>query len=225
LIELEGVFLELEGRGILQDLTLVLRERRIAVLGANGSGKSSFVRLLNGLLLPSRGRVSIEGHDTAKEGRRIRSRVGFVFQNPDHQIVMPLVEEDLAYGLKGRRLPRAEVERLVTAQLERYGLAHLRGQPAHLLSGGEKQLLALAGVLVSEPSYVLFDEPTTLLDLRNALQVRKAIAALPQTAIVVTHDLDLIADFERVLVLDQGRVVADGRPAETTAFYKRLMAA
>jgi biotin transport system ATP-binding protein len=223
MIELQSVSHSFGDRPVLRDLNLTLTERRIAVVGANGSGKSTFVRLLNGLLIPDDGAVRVDGLDTRTDARAVRRRVGFVFQDPDIQIVMPTVEEDIAFGLKNLKLDRAEIARRVDRVLTRYGLAGHRDHPAHLLSGGQKQLLAICSVLVMEPAHVVFDEPTTLLDLRNKRKIAGIIGDLPQTAIVVSHDLDMLADFDRVLVFDQGRVVADDRPAAAIAHYLRIM--
>ena len=224
MIQLHAVTHHFGERPVLQDLTLSLPERRIAVVGGNGSGKSTFARLLNGLLVPERGRVLVEGLDTRTDARAVRRRVGFVFQNPDNQIVLPTVEEDLAFGLKNQRLAPADIATRVDAILRRYGLEDFRHHPAHLLSGGQKQLLALASVLVMEPRYIVFDEPTTLLDLRNKRRLAQAIHALPQTAIVVSHDLELLRDFDRVLVFHEGRVAVDDVPSVALDAYVRSMA-
>jgi biotin transport system ATP-binding protein len=224
MIQLHAVHHHFGDRPVLQGLELTLSERRIGVVGGNGSGKSTFARLLNGLLVPERGRVLVDGLDTRTDARAVRRQVGFVFQNPDHQIVLPTVEEDLAFGLKNLKLPPAEVSERVTTALRRYDLEPLRHHPAHLLSGGQKQLLALSGVLVMAPRYIVFDEPTTLLDLRNRRRFAQAIHDLPQTAIVVSHDLELLRDFERVLVFDEGRVVLDDVPATALDAYERSMA-
>ncbi|HEX8434995.1 energy-coupling factor ABC transporter ATP-binding protein [Archangium sp.] len=224
MIQLHAVHHHFGERPVLQGLDLTLSERRVAVVGGNGSGKSTFARLLNGLLVPERGRVLVDGLDTRKDARAIRRKVGFVFQNPDNQIVLPTVEEDVAFGLKNLRLGPADISERVTAILRRYGLEDFRHHPAHLLSGGQKQLLALSSVLVMEPRYVVFDEPTTLLDLRNKRRLAQAIHDMPQTAIVVSHDLELLRDFDRVLVFDGGRVVLDDVPAVALDAYARMMA-
>ena len=224
MIRLHAVSHHFGERPVLEGLELALTERRIAVVGGNGSGKSTFARLLNGLLVPERGQVLVEGLDTRKDARAIRRKVGFVFQNPDNQIVLPTVEEDLAFGLKNLKLPPADISARVTAVLRRYGLEDFRHHPAHLLSGGQKQLLALSSVLVMEPRYIVFDEPTTLLDLRNKRRFAQAIHELPQTAIVVSHDLDLLRDFDRVLVFEAGRVVVDDVPSVALDAYVRMMA-
>jgi biotin transport system ATP-binding protein len=208
---------------VLRDVTVRLTEPRIAVIGANGSGKSTFARLLNGLVLPTEGTVVVEGQDTRREGRAVRRMVGFCFTNPDAQIIMPTVREDVAFGLRRRGLPKDEVSLRVSAVLTRFGLAELADHPAHLLSGGQKQLLALAAVLVTEPRILVLDEPTTLLDLRNARRVAEHVASLDQQVVLVTHDLDLLADYDRVLVFDDARLVHDGPPDEAVRHYRELM--
>jgi biotin transport system ATP-binding protein len=222
-IELRGVGHVYGDRAVLADLDLHLPERRIGVVGANGSGKSTFARLLNGLVAPTTGTVLVDGLDTATHVREVRRRVGFVFQDPDAQIVHPTVAEDVAYGLENQGVPPAERASRVAEVLERYGLAGHADHPAHLLSGGQKQLLAIAGVLVMRPARIVFDEPTTLLDLVNTRRVAHLIEELDQQVVVVTHDLDLLEGFDRVLVFDDGRVVADGDPASSVAAYRTLM--
>jgi len=210
-------------RLVLDDVSVRVEEHRLGVVGANGSGKSTFARLVNGLVVPSSGRVTVDGLDTAKEGRAVRRKVGFCFTDPDSQIVMPTVAEDVGFGLRRRRLPKAEVAARVQAALASYGLDGHADHPAHLLSGGQKQLLALASVLVTEPDVLVMDEPTTLLDLRNATRVSRVVADLPQQVLLVTHHLDLLDGFDRVLVFDGGRVVCDDEPAAAVRFYRSLM--
>jgi biotin transport system ATP-binding protein len=212
-------------RRVLADLSLTLPQQRIGVIGANGSGKSTFARLLNGLVLPSTGRVNVDGFDTRSQGREVRRRVGFCFTDPDAQIVMPTVAEDVAFGLRRRGLGKPEIASRVSAALEAYGLAGHADHPAHLLSGGQKQLLALASVLVTEPAVLVMDEPTTLLDLRNASMIASVVARLPQQVVLVTHHLDLVAEFDRVLVFDEGRVVCDDVPGVAVRHYRSLMGA
>ncbi len=223
MIALDAVSHDFDGRPVLSGISLSLAQQRIGIVGANGSGKSTLARLLNGLVVPKSGRVIVDGLDTARDGKAVRRKVGFVFQNPDHQIVMPIVAEDLAFGLKARKVPKAEIDDRIDAALARYGLGHLRDRPVHLLSGGEKQLVALSAVLVTEPDILVLDEPTTLLDLRNRNRVAAAIAALPQQTILVSHDLDLIATQERVLMIEDGRVAADGPPSDVLPYYREQM--
>ncbi len=218
-IRLTGVTVTREGVDVLRDVDLSLDEQRIAVIGLNGSGKSTLVRLLNGLLLPSRGTVQVGGLSTATDAKRIRRQVGFVFQNPENQIVMPLVAEDLAFGAKNLGLRGAELTARVDAVLERLGISHLRERESYALSGGEKQLVALASVLVMEPSTIVFDEPTTMLDRRNRRRLQATIDELDQRAVVVTHDLELIGGYDRVLVVHEGRIAFDGAPGPAVEFY------
>lgn len=224
MIRFENVSVQFDQRRVLDDISLTLTEKRIAVVGANGSGKSTFVRLLNGLQTATSGTVTVDDLNPVKDGRKLRRHVGFVFQNPDNQIVYPVVEEDLAFGLKSLKLPKDEVHRRIDEILARYDLTDFKTHPSHLLSGGQKQLLAISGVLVMNPRYVIFDEPTTLLDLRNRNRVERAIAELDQTVITVSHDLDLIADYDRVLVFDQGKVALDNTPANALPKYREMMA-
>jgi biotin transport system ATP-binding protein len=223
-VELAGVHHAYGDRPVLNGLDLRLTEHRIGVVGANGSGKSTFARLLNGLVVPSSGTVLVDGLDTRTAVREVRRRVGFVFQDPDAQIVHPTVAEDAAYGLENQGVPAAERAERVAEMLARYGLAGHADHPAHLLSGGQKQLLAIAGVLVMRPARIVFDEPTTLLDLVNARRVARVIAELPQSVVVVTHDLELLDGFDRVVVMDAGTVVEDGPAEQSIRAYRKLMA-
>ena len=208
---------------LLHPTSLELAERRVAVIGANGSGKSTLLQLFNGLVLPSAGDVLVDGLDTARQGREVRRRVGFVFTDPMAQLVLATPADDIELSL--RRLIRDRNARRVEALrlLGERGLAELADQSVYDLSGGERQLVALTSVLSASPSIVVADEPTTLLDLRNTDRVRAALAALEQQVVVATHDLELAADAERVLVIEGGRVAADGEPAEAIDFYLRLV--
>jgi biotin transport system ATP-binding protein len=222
-IVLENVSHRYGDRTVLDQVDLRLTERRIAVIGANGSGKSTLVRLINGLVLPTEGRVLVDDLDTRKNGARIRRRVGFVFTDPDAQIVMPTVAEDVAFSLRRQRLPRAQVRERVREVLERFGLDGHADHPAHLLSGGQKQLLALASVLVTGPQVLVCDEPTTLLDARNTRRVTEFLRELDQRLVLVTHHLEQVSDFDRVLVMDAGRVVADGPADEAVSVYREMV--
>ena len=224
MIEVSNVIHRFGARTVLNDVNLSIREHRVGIIGANGSGKSTFARLLNGLLIPDEGTVRVDGIDTRDDAKAVRRRVGFVFQNPDNQIIFPIVEEDIAFGLKNLKLPKAEIARRVDKVLERYRLAHLRDHATHLLSGGEKQMLAISAVLVMEPSYVVLDEPMTLLDLRNKALVTEIIRSIAQPVVLVTHDLDHVRDFERVIVFDEGGVMADALPDAAIREYERAMA-
>lgn len=223
MIEVQAVSQRFGDLTVLSDIDVTLKEKRIAIVGSNGSGKSTFARLLNGLQIPTDGHVKVDGLDTKSDAKLVRKKVGFVFQNPDNQIVFPIVEEDLAFGLKNIGLSKAEIDFRVAAVLQRYDLERFREHPAHLLSGGQKQLLAISGVVAMEPDYIVFDEPTTLLDLRNKRRVSEVIANLNQTSIVVSHDLDFLQDFDRVLVFDSTRIVVDDEPCRALRAYVERM--
>lgn len=224
MIEIDRVSVRFDGRVALDSVSLAIAGGRTALLGANGSGKSTLARLMNGLCLPSEGTVRVDGLDTSSHGRQVRRLVGFVFQNPDNQIVFPVVHEDMRFGLRNIGVPRGEIGAIVEATLSRFGLSHLRDRQAHTLSGGEKQLLALAGVVAMSPAYIVFDEPTTLLDLRNRNRVAQVIAGLEMPTIIATHDLDLAAACDRAVVLDGGKIVFAGDAAQAVAIYRERMA-
>jgi biotin transport system ATP-binding protein len=208
---------------VLEPLSLELSERRIGIIGLNGSGKSTFSRMVNGLVLPSSGRVLTNGHDTAIDGAKVRAAVGYIFQNPANQIVLPLIKDDVALGLQSRGLSKQELANTVSAVLDRIGIAHLSERRAHELSGGELQLAALASVLVTEPDIVIMDEPTNQLDLKNRNIVERTIRELKENVIVVSHDLTLLSGFDRVLLFHQGKLVEDGPANETIAHYLALV--
>ncbi|MCI2957237.1 energy-coupling factor ABC transporter ATP-binding protein [Agromyces atrinae] len=218
-IVLDGVSVEFESGTALETTTLSLDEHRVAVIGSNGSGKSSFARLLNGLTRPARGEVRVHGLDPVRQSRLVRARVGFVFANADAQIVMPTVREDVALSLRRLRLTASETARRVDDALERTGLAGLADASTRSLSGGQKQLLAFAAVTVSEPALIVADEPTASLDAVNARRIRELIRALPQQVVVVTHDLRLAAECDIALRFESGRLVARGPAAEVVARY------
>ncbi len=213
-----------EPKTLLKGLTLRFTEQRIGVIGANGSGKSTLLRLLNGLVHPSSGTVTVDGQDTVRAVREVRRRVGFVFTDPLSQLVMPTGREDVELSL--RRSVRNARDRRSKAEavLERFGLLPLADQSIYELSGGERQLLALAAVLAVDPAVLVLDEPSTLLDLRNRELLRRTLAGLSQQVILSTHDLELALDLDRVLVVDAGTVVFDGGPAAAVEHYRGLCA-
>jgi biotin transport system ATP-binding protein len=205
---------------VLHETSLSLTERRIVLIGPNGSGKSTLARLLNGLVTPSSGRVLVEGLDVARSGREVRRRVGFVFTDPAAQLVMPTASEDVALSL--RRTHPDKRERLAAAEavLSDFGLAGFGARSVHGLSGGERQLLALAGVLATGPSVLVADEPTTLLDLGNSRRIGELLLSLPQQLVLVTHDLELASRCDRALLVRHGRVEHDGVADDVVSHYR-----
>jgi biotin transport system ATP-binding protein len=227
-IELDAaaVRVPLPGRGereILAPTTLTLAERRIGIIGANGSGKSTLARMLNGLVRPTSGRVVVEGHDVVRDGAAVRRIVGFCFTDPAAQLVMPTCIEDVELSLRRRFKDGATRRERALEVLAVNGLAEHAHDSVHSLSGGQRQLLALAGVLALEPTVVVADEPTTLLDRANTRRIGDTLFGLDQQLVLVTHDLDLAARCDRVVVVDSARVVADGPPPEAIAHYTALV--
>jgi biotin transport system ATP-binding protein len=211
------------GVTILHPTTLELTEQRITVIGANGSGKSTLARLINGLAQPISGSVTVDGLDTRKHGALVRRKVGFLFTDPSAQLIMPTAIEDVTLSLRRIIGDKKEREEAALAALEEIGLADKADVSVNALSGGQRQLLALAGVLATTPSIVVADEPTTLLDLRWKAHVGALLHALPIQVIEVTHDLDAATRAERSIVVDEGAVVFDGAPLEAVEFYRELM--
>lgn len=222
-VEVRSATGRLERRTLLEPITASLGEQRVAVIGANGSGKSTLARLVNGLRAPSSGRVLTCGLDVATQGPAVRARVGFVFTDPDAQLVMPTAVEDVALSLRRTVPDGAERDARAHEVLARIGLAAHAQTPVHSLSGGQKQLLALAGVLVTDPEVLVCDEPTTLLDLRWRRVVDDLLDGVTAQVMHVTHDLVAAGRAERVLVIDAGRLVFDGDPAEAVDRYEALM--
>lgn len=223
-IRFEQAQARFEARTVLQPLTLSLTERRIGVIGLNGSGKTTFARMINGLVQPFSGKVTVNGFDTVAQGDRVRNKAGFIFQNPQNQIILPVLKEDIALGLKRRKLSKAETDAAVEAVLSRFGIGHLAERRVHELSGGELQLAALASVMVTRPGILLMDEPTNQLDLRNRNLVERTIDGLDENVIVISHDLSLIAGFDRVLLFHEGRLAGDGAPSDMIDRYREIAA-
>ncbi|MDU7360127.1 MAG: ABC transporter ATP-binding protein [Propionibacteriaceae bacterium] len=208
---------------LLHDISLQLDEARIAIIGANGSGKSTLLRLLNGLRVPTSGTVTVDGHDTAKEGKTVRKLVGFVFTDPLSQLLMSTPIEDVELSL--RATLRKKDERLQRAKdlLDARGIGDVAHQSIYDLSGGERQLVALTSVLAVDPTIVVADEPTTLLDLRNKLALKRVFEGLEQQLIFSTHDLEFAELADRALVIENGRVVVDDEPRVAISQYRKMM--
>lgn len=200
------------GRTILSGLSLALSEDRIGVIGLNGSGKSTFVRLLNGLRQPDSGRLTLFGADAAQAAPELPRHVGFVFQNPDHQAIFPTVEEEIAFGLTQLGHGKAESREKALAFLCEHRCEALAPLPIAELSEGQKQLVCILAVLVMEPQLLVLDEPMTSLDGLVTRRIRDKILSLPQKIVMISHDLDHLAGFDRVLWLEEGRLRMDGPP-------------
>ncbi|CCO07827.1 energy-coupling factor transporter ATPase [Desulforamulus hydrothermalis] len=221
IIELRGVtfaYPETDNRPVLDNISLtVYAGEMLALLGPNGSGKSTLARLMNGLLLPTGGCVLINGIDTAREDARweIKKQVGMVFQNPDNQLVAATAEEELAFGMENLGLAPQEMRQRIQTISARLQLQPLLAMPPHRLSGGQKQRLAVASVLVLQPQVLVLDEPTSMLDPAGRQEVLAELRRIKQdgqTVVLVTHDMTEALAADRVVVLEQGKIVFEGTP-------------
>ena len=192
----------------------------VAVLGHNGSGKSTLAKHLNAILLPTEGRVLVDGIDTADEQQllRVRGTVGMVFQNPDNQIVANVVEDDIAFAPENLGVPPEEIRRRVDAALKQVGMYEFRMHAPHLLSGGQKQRVAIAGVIAMEPKCIVLDEPTAMLDPAGRREVVETVTRLCRekgiTVVLITHHMNECIGADRVIVMSNGVIVADGAPKD-----------
>ena len=205
---------------VLEDLSVEIPQGQfVCVLGANGSGKSTFSKLINALLLPDKGEVKVDGLITsdAQNTFAIRSKAGSVFQNPDDQIVASLVENDVAFGPENLGIPNPELRERVEAALAQVGLTGFEKRETNALSGGQKQRVAIAGILAMEPQILIFDEASAMLDprgRRGLMRVCKELHAQGMTIVMITHYMEEAAGADRVLVLREGKIVLDGTPEE-----------
>lgn len=223
-IHLDGVTVRLGDTDVLHDLTVSLDARTIAVIGENGSGKSTFARLLGGLVTPTAGAMRLLGRDSVADAKELRRLTAVVFSNPDTQIVMPTVAEDVAFSLRADRLPKTESSARVAEALDRFGLGDLAARASHDLSGGQKQLLALCGAFIRRPELVIADEPTAYLDARNARRVADHLfAGDGHRLVLVTHDLALAQRCETAVLFADGRIAATGAPTEIVARYEAIL--
>mgnify|MGYP001766006798 CR=1 FL=1 len=200
----------------------------VVILGHNGSGKSTFAKLLNALYTPTDGQVLIEGMDTRDIEKvwDVRKTCGMVFQNPDNQLVATLVEEDVAFGPENLGIPSAEIVARVKDALATVGLSGFENRAPHMLSGGQKQRVAIAGILAMLPEIIVFDEPTAMLDPHGRKEVLKTIHKLNQeqgkTIIYITHYIEEATEADRILVMGGGRIILDGTPREVFSEYDVL---
>ncbi|MGW2093623.1 energy-coupling factor ABC transporter ATP-binding protein [Promicromonospora sukumoe] len=224
-LDLDDVHVRLGDTDVLRGVTCALDVRTVAVVGENGSGKSTLARLAGGLTRATSGTVRVLGLDPARDAARLRRRVAVVFSNPDTQIVMPTVAEDVAFSLRSDKLPRPERDRRVDEALRRFGLADVADRASHDLSGGQKQLLALCGAFVRRPDLVIADEPTAYLDARNARRVADHLFADgDHRLLLVTHDLALAQRCESAVLVKDGTIAAVGAPAAIVEAYEEELA-
>lgn len=200
----------------------------VVVLGHNGSGKSTFAKHLNGLLIPSEGKVTVAGYDTSNEENiwNVRSKAGMVFQNPDNQIVATIVEEDVAFGPENLGIESSEIRRRVDAALKRVNMFDYKKHGPHLLSGGQKQRVAIAGILAMSPECIILDEPTAMLDPSGRKEVMDTILDLNRsqgiTIILITHYMEEAVAADKIYVMDSGKIINEGTPREVFEDVKTM---
>ncbi len=221
LIQLNTVTLIRSGIKVLNEVSLSISEHRVGIIGYNGSGKSSLLRLLCGLLAADSGDLTLYGKNTKSDQKTLFRTAGLIFQNPDHQLIFPTVIEELCFGLRNQGDSKAEAISKSEAILQQYGREHWRDLPAASLSEGQKQLLCILSILLMAPSVLLFDEPYSALDLPTRHQLSRVIADLPQQVIMVSHEPQSFVDFDRVIWLDQGCVRLDGKPDTVLPEYEQ----
>lgn len=223
-IEIASASVRLGGRLVLDGLDLHLIERRIGILGRNGSGKTTLLRLIAGLIAPDGGSVRVDGFDPFSDRRAAVAALGILFQNPDHQILFPTVEEELAFGLAQQGMPRAEALARAHAALRTEGRAHWARAPVTSLSQGQRHYLCLMSVLLMQPRTILLDEPLAGLDLPTQARLARRFAALPQRLVTISHDPATLETCDRVLWLEAGRVALDGPPDRVLPAFTAEMA-
>lgn len=223
---------ELEDEGIVNavnDFSLEVPEGQfLAVLGHNGCGKSTVAKLINGILVPNKGKITVEGMDTSDEEKTvdIRKTVGMVFQNPDNQIVATIVEDDVAFGPENLGVEPSEIRKAVDSALKAVGMYEFRKREPHRLSGGQKQRVAIAGVIAMNTKCIVMDEPTAMLDPQGRKEVMDTVMKLNRefgiTVILITHYMDEAVKADRVIVMDGGRIAMDGTPKEVFRNVERM---
>jgi biotin transport system ATP-binding protein len=223
-IQIASASVRLGDKLVLSGLSLQMSELRIGILGRNGSGKTTLLRLIAGLIAPQSGTVRIDGFDPFTDRRSALAGIGILFQNPDHQILFPTVEEELAFGLAQQGLPQAKALARANAALAQEARAHWAKAPVTSLSQGQRHYLCLMSILLMAPRTILLDEPLAGLDLPTQARLARRFANLPQRLVTITHDPASVATCDRVVWLEEGRSKADGAPGDVVPLFTAEMA-
>jgi biotin transport system ATP-binding protein len=222
-LDIDDVALSLEGQTILHGITIRGDQRRIGIVGRNGSGKSTLARVIAGLAVPDTGRVHIHGVDVARDRRAAIRTVGILFQNPDHQIIFPTVDEEIAFGLQQLGQPKAEAAQGVRDILARFGKAHWAGAAIHPLSQGQKQLVCLMAILAMRPRLIILDEPLSGLDIPTRMQLMRYLDGVEAQLIHISHDPGVLAGYDRAVWIAGGRIAQDGAADTVLAAFTAEM--
>ena len=209
-IYLKDVIFEFETHRVIDQITLNVSEQRIGIVGVNGSGKSTLARLISGLIAPISGSIRINDIDIYKDRKAALKTVGIIFQNPDHQIIFPTCIEEISFGLMQQGMTRIEAEERSNEILLRFNRLKWSDQLAHNLSQGQRHFLCLIAVLAMKPDVIILDEPYAGLDLPTSLQLRHELNKLSQQIVMITHNKDILVDFDRILWIDNGKIIKDG---------------
>lgn len=223
-VRVEGTSLRIDGKDILREVSFVTTEARVGIVGRNGSGKTSLARVIAGLILPTSGQVRVSGVDVAKDRKAAIRSVGILFQNPDHQIIFPTVEEEIAFGLIQMGQTKADAASQTRAMLRRFDKEHWAAAAVHLLSQGQKQLVCLMSVLAMDPAVILLDEPFSGLDIPTRAQLSRYLSKVGANILHISHDPSVLGTYDRVIWLEQGRVVGDGPARPVLADFSACMA-
>ena len=211
-ISLDKVSVKFDDLCVIDDISISMSDDRIGIIGANGSGKSTMARLIAGLIKPDAGTVQVNDVDVYTDRKGALDTVGIIFQNPDHQIIFPTCAEEIAFGLTQKDMKRKAADTRARAVLLEHGRGDWADRLAHQLSQGQRHYLCLMAVLAMGPDVIVLDEPYAGLDLVTSMQLQRTLAGLDQQVVMITHDTDLLADFDRVIWMDQGRIMANDRP-------------
>lgn len=222
-MNLEAVDLRIDGRDILRGITVGSDARRLAVLGRNGSGKTTLARVMAGLTAPSNGSVKIAGVDVTCDRRGALAAVGILFQNPDHQIIFPTVEEELAFGLTQMGLAQSEVRARVQDTLAQFGKQEWSGAAIHQLSQGQRQLVCLMAILAMAPKVIILDEPFAGLDIPTSMHLHRMLDCAEAALVHITHDPRMIADYDHALWIEQGTVEMQGTAGQVAPAFEAAM--
>lgn len=209
-IYLKDVIFEFETHRVIDQITLNVSEQRIGIVGVNGSGKSTLARLISGLIAPISGSIRINDIDIYKDRKAALKTVGIIFQNPDHQIIFPTCIEEISFGLMQQGMTRIEAEERSNEILLQFDRLKWSDQLAHNLSQGQRHFLCLISVLAMKPDVIILDEPYAGLDLPTSLQLRHELNKLSQQIVMITHNKDILVDFDRILWIDNGKIIKDG---------------
>ena len=221
IISLNAVRLVLDGKTVIDDVSLEIKEHRVGIIGFNGSGKSTLARLMTGLISPSSGMVMLDDINPCKERQKAIRKVGMVFQNPDHQIIFPTVLEEMTFGLTNLGMDKHESRTHSLVLLARFGLEELHDRPVHNLSQGQRHLVCLLAVLAMNPNVLILDEPFTGPDTPTVKRLFRLLSCITQAVILITHDTHMLEGYDRVIWLNEGRIYRDGPAADVLKEFNR----